>query len=159
MDIKVFVEIPYGSHIKYEVDEETGELIADRILHGANYFPFNYGFVKGTKGKDGDPLDVVLLTSQPLIAGVSIKCQVIGMLEMEDEGGIDTKIIAVPVKKVDPIFGTYTKISDIHEHTKAMIKDFFDNYKNIEPNKWVKTGEFKDAEEAEKEVEASFIKE
>jgi inorganic pyrophosphatase len=77
------------------------------------------------------------------------------MLEMEDEGGIDTKIIAVPVAKVDPIFGTYESLDDVHAHTKAMIKDFFDNYKNIEPNKWVKTGEFKGASEAEKEIEAS----
>ncbi|AKM83439.1 inorganic pyrophosphatase [Candidatus Woesebacteria bacterium RIFOXYC1_FULL_31_51] len=157
MEIKVFIEIPHGSHIKYEVDEETGELKVDRILHGANYFPFNYGFIKKTKGKDNDPLDVIVLTSEPLISNVSIKCQVIGMLEMEDEGGIDTKIIAVPVKKVDPIFGTYTKISDIHEHTQKMIKDFFDNYKNIEPDKWVKTGEFKDASFAEKEVRESQI--
>lgn len=152
MDVKAFVEIPYGSRVKYEIDEETGELTADRILHGANYFPFNYGFVKGTKGKDGDPLDILILTSEPLIAGVAIKCQVIGMLEMEDEGGIDTKIIATPVKKVDPIMGTITKISDVHPHTLAKIKDFFDNYKNIEPDKWVKTGEFKDAAAAEKEI-------
>jgi inorganic pyrophosphatase len=158
MDIKVFIEIPYGSHIKYEIDEESGGLVADRILHGANYFPFNYGFIKESKGKDGDPLDVIVLTSQPLIAGVSIKCQVIGMLEMEDEGGIDTKIIATPLLKVDPIYGSYTKIADIHKHTLAMIKDFFDNYKNIEPNKWVKTGEFKDASSAEKEVKESTLK-
>lgn len=157
MEIKVFIEIPEGSHIKYEVDEETGELKVDRILHGANYFPFNYGFIKETKGKDNDPLDVIVLTSEPLIPNVSIKCSVIGMLEMEDEGGIDTKVIAVPVKKVDPIFGTYTKISDIHEHTLKMIKDFFDNYKNIEPDKWVKTGEFKDSSFAEKEIKESQI--
>lgn len=155
MDIKAFIEIPYGSRIKYEIDEETGELVADRILHGANYFPFNYGFIKNTRGKDGDPLDIIVLTSEPLIPNVSIKCQVIGMLEMEDEGGIDTKIIATPLKKVDPIMGTVTKITDIHDHQRAMIKDFFDNYKNIEPNKWVKTGEFKDAAEAEKVIESS----
>jgi inorganic pyrophosphatase len=155
MDLKVFIEIPFGSKVKYEIDEETGELIADRFLHGANYFPFNYGFIKDTLGKDGDPLDVLLLASQTVVPGVTIKCHTIGMLEMEDEGGIDTKIIVVPDKKVDPIFGTYTKLEDIHEHTLKMIKDFFDNYKNIEPNKWVKTGEFKNEEEADKIIESS----
>jgi len=155
MEVKVFIEIPQGSSIKYEIDEESGELIVDRILHSANYFPFNYGFIKNTKGKDGDPLDAVVITSQPLIPGVSIKCQTVGLLEMEDEGGIDTKIIAVPVKKVDPIMGIATDINDINEHTKAMIKDFFDNYKNLEPNKWVKTGEFKGQSEADKEIDSS----
>ena len=158
MDLKAHIEIPYGSRIKYEVDEETGELVADRILHSANYFPFNYGYVKDTLGKDGDPLDIIVLTSEPLIPNVVIKCQVIGMLEMEDEGGIDTKIIATPLKKVDPIMGTVTKISEVHPHTLAMIKDFFDNYKNIEPNKWVKTGEFKDSEAAEKIIKESSEK-
>ena len=148
MDIKAFIEIPYGSHIKYEVDEETGKLVVDRILHGANFYPFNYGSIEGVMGEDGDLLDVLVLTSEALIPGVTIKCHVVGMLEMEDEGGKDTKIIATPLIKVDPIMGTITDIKDIHPHTKAIIKDFFDNYKNIEPNKWVKTGEFKDATEA-----------
>ncbi len=155
MDLKAYIEIPYGSRVKYEVDEETGKLTADRILHGANFFPFNYGFIEDTLGKDGDPLDIIVLTSEPLIPGVVIKCQVIGMLEMEDEGGIDTKIIATAVKKVDPIMGTVTKISEVHAHTLKQIKDFFDNYKNIEPDKWVKTGEYKDAEAAEKEIAAA----
>lgn len=155
MDIKAFIEIPSGSNIKYEVDEETGKLIVDRILHGANYYPFNYGSIEGVIGEDGDLLDVLVLTSQTLIPGVVIKCQVVGMLEMEDEGGKDTKIIATPLVKVDPIMGTITDIKDIHPHTKAMIKDFFDNYKNIEPNKWVKTGEFKSAEDAIKIIESS----
>lgn len=157
MDFKAFIEIPAGSSVKYEVDEETGKLAVDRFLHGANYYPCNYGYIEGTKGKDGDALDVLVLASQTVIPGVVIKCHAIGVLEMEDEAGVDTKIIAVPDVKVDPIFGTYISIADVHEHTKLMLKDFFDNYKNIEPNKWVKTGGFKDSDAAEKEIEASKV--
>lgn len=158
MDFLAYIEIPSGSQVKYEIDEETNELKVDRFLHGANYFPFNYGFVKNTKGKDNDPLDVVILSSSSVVPGVSMKCHPIGLLEMEDEGGIDTKIIAVPDIKIDPVYGSYTSISDIHEMIKEKIKDFFNVYKNLEKGKWVKTGEFKDTSFAEKEIEESTLK-
>lgn len=155
--IKVFIEIPEGSLVKYERDEETGMLMADRILHTPMAFPFNYGCILGTKSEDGDPADVVLLTSARLVPGVGIKAQLIGMLEMEDEEGIDTKLIAVPVKKVDPLFGNWTDITDVPEHTRAKIKHFFDHYKDLEPGKFVKTGQFLSAAEASK-VLADAIK-
>lgn len=148
--IKVFIEIPENSRVKYERDEETGMLMADRILFTPMNFPFNYGFVLGSKGQDGDPTDIVLLASEQLAPGIGIKAQLIGMLEMEDEEGIDTKLIAVPVKKVDPIFGAWSDVTDIPEHTKAKIKHFFDHYKDLEPGKFVKTGQFLSATEATK---------
>jgi inorganic pyrophosphatase len=148
LQIKVFIEIPEGSQVKYERDEETGMLMCDRILHTPMAFPFNYGFVIGSKGQDGDPTDIVLLASEKLVHGVGIKAKLIGMLEMEDEEGIDTKLIAVPVQKVDPLFGTWTDVADIPEHTKAKIKHFFDHYKDLEPGKFVKTGRFLAAAEA-----------
>lgn len=148
--IKVFIEIPEGSLVKYERDEETGMLMADRILHTPMAFPFNYGFVLGSKGQDGDPTDIVLLTSERLVPGVGVKAQLIGMLEMEDEEGIDTKLIAVPVKKVDPLCGIWNSINDVPEHTKNKIKHFFDHYKDLEPGKFVKTGKFLDAGDAKK---------
>lgn len=150
MTIKVFIEIPEGGTVKYERDEETGMLMADRILHTPMFYPFNYGFVLGSKGEDGDPTDIVLLASDKIIPGVGIKAKLIGMLEMTDEEGVDTKLIAVPIQKVDPLFGTWNDITDVPEHTKNKIKHFFDHYKDLEPGKFVKTGKFLSAAEAAK---------
>jgi inorganic pyrophosphatase len=150
MDIKVYIEIPEDGKVKYEVDEKTGMLMADRILFTPMAYPFNYGYVIDSRGKDGDPTDIVLLASAGLQPGIGIKAKLIGMLEMTDEEGIDTKLIAVPVQKVDPLFGSWTDVSDIPEHTKAKIKHFFDHYKDLEPGKFVKTGKFLGAAEAEK---------
>lgn len=155
-DFKVVVEIPSGGGVKYEMDEKTGELTVDRFLHTAFAYPFNYGFIQGTHGQDGDPVDVIILSSSRVMPGSVMKCHAIGLLEMEDEAGIDTKIIAVPDKKIDPWYGVHTSISDIPEMTKQKIKHFFDHYKELEPGKWIKTGEFKDSEDAYKEISASF---
>jgi len=156
MDIKVYIEIPEGSQVKYERDEETGLLMVDRILFTPMNFPFNYGFVLDSLGEDGDPTDVVVLTSAKLTPGVGLKAKLIGMLEMTDEAGVDTKLIAVPVEKVDPLFGTWKDISDVPTATKNKIKHFFDHYKNLEPGKFVKTGQFLGASEAEKILSADL---
>lgn len=148
--IKVFIEIPEGSHVKYERDEDTGMLMADRILHTPMAFPFNYGFVLDSLGQDGDPTDIVLLASEKLAPAVGIKAKLIGMLEMEDEEGIDSKLIAVPLPKVDPICGSWNDITDIPSHTQNKIKHFFDHYKDLEPGKFVKTGKFLNQEAARK---------
>lgn len=156
MQIKVYIEIPEGSKVKYERDEETGMLMADRILHTPMAFPFNYGCVLGSRGEDGDPTDIVLLTSEAIVGGVGVKAKLIGMLEMTDEEGVDTKLIAVPIQKVDPLFGSWNDITDVPEHTKNKIKHFFDHYKDLEPGKFVKTGAFLNAEEAAKVLEADM---
>lgn len=150
IQIKVYIEIPEGSKVKYERDEKTGLLMADRILHTPMAFPFNYGFVINSIGEDGDPTDIVLLTSARLVPGVGVKAQLIGMLEMTDEEGVDTKLIAVPVQKVDPLYGVWNDITDVPEHTKLKIKHFFDHYKDLEPGKFVKTGKFLGATQAAK---------
>lgn len=151
----VFVEIPKGSSQKYEFDEEEKAIKLDRALYGPMYFPFEYGFIKGTKGEDGDPLDCVLLTSFPTFPGCLVDAEPIGLLEMEDEAGIDTKIIAVPKPKIDPRFEEIKDVSDLSEHTKKEIKEFFENYKNLEPGKWVKVKDFKPKSEAEKTIESA----
>ncbi|HOK35197.1 MAG TPA: inorganic diphosphatase [Candidatus Pacearchaeota archaeon] len=158
MSITVFIEIPKGSSQKYEFDEEEKTIKLDRTLYGPMYFPFEYGFIKGTKGEDGDPLDCVLLTSFPTFPGCLVDAEPIGLLEMEDEGGIDTKIIAVPKAKIDPRFEEIKDVSDLPEHTKKEIKEFFENYKNLEPGKWVKLKDFKSKSEAEKVIEKSLLK-
>lgn len=158
MDIKAFIEIPQGSSVKYEVDEETHELKVDRFLHGAMYFPFNYGYVQNTLGQDGDPLDIVILSSQTVVPGVVMKCHSIGLLEMEDEGGIDTKIIAVPDQKIDPWLGKITDITELEEITKEKIRNFFEHYKDLEKGKWVKLKDWRPAVEAEKEIQTAQAK-
>ena len=153
MTVQVFVEIPKGSHNKYEQDEETGEIMLDRSLHGPEEFPFEYGYIKGTKGEDNDPLDVVLLTTFPTFPSCIVESEVIGYLDMEDEGGIDHKVVAVPTEKIDPRWKDVRDMSDLKDEQKAEIKTFFETYKKLEPNKWVKVQDFKSREEAEKLVE------
>jgi inorganic pyrophosphatase len=153
MEVKVFVEIPKGSRNKYEQDEETGEIVLDRALYGPEVFPFDYGSIPGTKGEDGDPLDVVLLVTNPTFSGCVVKAQVIGYLEMEDEAGIDHKVLAVPIKKLDPRWAHVQDVKDLTEEQKQEIRDFFENYKKLEPVKWVKLQDFKSREEAEKIIE------
>lgn len=153
MEVLVFVEIPKGSCQKYEFDEELGVIKLDRTLYSPLHFPFEYGFIKGTRGEDGDPLDCVLLTSFPTFPGCLVKARPIGLLEMEDEEGIDTKILAVPIEKIDPRFKEIQDIDDLPEHLRKEIKEFFESYKKLEPGKWVKLKEFKGKDEAEKIIE------
>lgn len=156
MDFDVLIEIPAHGSVKYEIDEEKGKLRVDRFLHTSMVYPFNYGSILKTKGGDGDPLDGCVFSLEPVAPGVLIKCHAIGFLEMEDEGGIDTKIIAVPDKKIDPVFGVYTSIKDLPMHLLEKTKHFWDHMKELEPGKWVKTGEYKDKDEAEKILQKSL---
>jgi len=155
MDFKVFVEIPAGGNIKYEIDEKTGELTVDRFLHTAFTYPFNYGFIKDTKAEDGDAVDVIVLSSYPVQAGVVMKCHAIGMLEMEDEEGIDNKVVVVPDVKVDPEYGELTDITEVKKPIMDKIKHFFEQYKTLEPGKWVKVKSYKGKEAAEAEIKKS----
>lgn len=147
-EINVLVEIPKDSGIKYELDKDSGVVMVDRFLHTAMRFPTNYGFVPNTLADDGDPLDVMVLSEFSVAPGTVIPSVVIGMLEMEDEAGIDTKILAVPTKKIDPLFGSFTDIDDVPEATKNKMKHFYENYKSLEPGKWVKLKEWKNKSEA-----------
>ena len=151
-EINVLVEIPQGSSIKYEIDEETGAVFVDRFLYTAFSYPFNYGSIPGTQAGDGDPVDVLVLCDKTVQVGSVIPSVPIGMLEMEDEAGTDTKIIAVPTKKVDPDWGAYQDISEISEAIKNKIKHFFEHYKELEPGKWVKVKDWKGKKEALLEV-------
>lgn len=145
--INVFIEIPKDSNIKYELDKESGVIMVDRFLYTAMSYPFNYGFVPNTLSEDGDPIDVLVLSEYPVAPGTVIPSVVIGMLEMEDEEGIDTKVLAVPTKKVDPDYGEFT-IETLPEAMKNKMKHFFENYKTLEPGKWVKIKEWKGKEVA-----------
>jgi inorganic pyrophosphatase len=146
--VNVFIEIPKDGNIKYELDKESGVIFVDRFLHTAMNYPFNYGFIPNTLSEDGDPVDVLVLGEQVLMPGVVIPAKIIGMLEMTDEAGIDTKILAVPTEKVDPSSKEINDISDINESIKNKIKHFFENYKTLEPDKWVKIEKWKGQKEA-----------
>lgn len=158
MEIKVQIEIPEGSAVKYEVDEQTQELTVDRIMPTAMRFPFSYGLIQGTHGQDGDALDALVFLSQPVYPNVIIKCNVIGMLEMEDEAGIDHKIIAVPLEKVDHVCGFWKSLEDIPEARKVQIRHFFEHYKDLEKGKWVKLKDWRDQTTASKIIEESITR-
>ncbi|EDM23781.1 inorganic diphosphatase [Caminibacter mediatlanticus TB-2] len=146
--INVVIEIPQGSNIKYELDKESGAIFLDRILYGSQFYPANYGFVPNTLADDGDPIDVLVLSSESVVPGCVIKSRVIGVLIMEDESGKDEKILAVPVTKLDPKMAKIEKIEDLPEITVQQIKHFFETYKDLEPNKWVKVTGFEGKEKA-----------
>ncbi len=129
-EITVIVEINKGSKNKYELDKETGLIKLDRVMHTSQDYPFDYGFVPQTHWHDGDPLDVVLLTTHPLIPGILLDARPVGVMDMIDNGESDAKIIAVPVD--DPRFKKVKDLSDVNPHTIEEIKHFFETYKQIQ---------------------------
>ena len=140
------IEIPKGSKVKYEVDHETGRLALDRVLFTAMGYPTNYGFFDETLGLDGDPVDVLVLLDYPLFPGVGVSVRPVGVFNMTDDGGSDAKVIAVPAG--DPRWDHIQDVLDIPEYTRKEIEHFFEHYKDLEPNKWVKTEGWGDAAEA-----------
>lgn len=150
--VNVLIEIPSGSSIKYELDKDTDTIFVDRFLHTAMFYPFNYGFIPGTMAPDGDPVDVIVLSEQAVMPGCAIKAIPIGFLEMEDEEGVDAKVVAVPTLKVDPFYGTFTDVEQIPEVTRNKIKHFFENYKTLEPGKWIKIKDWKGKTDAIEEI-------
>lgn len=154
--LNVVIEIPVNSSIKYEIDKDSGMVMVDRVMYSAMYYPANYGFVPNTLSDDGDPADVLVLTEYPLQAGCYIKCRLVGVLITEDESGKDEKYLAVPVSKTDPRFDEIKDLNDIPKATLNKIKNFYETYKMLEPNKWVKVQDFKNKAEATKLMQTSI---
>ena len=147
--LNAVIEIPYGSNIKYEIDKDSGAVVVDRVLYSAVFYPANYGFVPNTLADDGDPADILVLNDYPLQAGSVIPCRLIGVLVMEAEAGMDEKLLAVPVSKIDPKYADINSFTDLPKITQDRIKNFFETYKLLEPGKWVKVKGFEDAKKAE----------
>lgn len=143
-NINAIIEIPYGSSVKYEVDKDSGAVVVDRVMYSAMFYPVNYGFIPHTLADDGDPVDILVLNEYPLQAGSVIKVRLIGVLIMEDESGMDEKLLALPVSKIDPRYDKINSLDDLPQITRDRIKNFFETYKMLEPNKWVKVKEYKD---------------
>ena len=158
-EFNVVIEIPANSApVKYEMDKESGALFVDRFVGTAMSYPANYGFIPNTLSEDGDPADVVVITPFPVAHGSMIKCRPLGVLRMEDESGIDAKIIAVPTKKVCPVYADIETLAQFPELQIQQIVHFFENYKKLEKGKWVKLTVIEDATAAKKEVEDSIVR-
>ncbi len=146
--VNVVVEIPRGSNVKYEIDEATGFVFVDRFLYTPTYYPFNYGFIPQTRGEDGDPLDALVVTEEPVFPMSVIRSRPIGVLLMEDEKGPDSKIVAVPARHVDPNYSDVDSVDQLPEFTRRQIEHFFQHYKESEPGKFVTIDGWKDERHA-----------
>ncbi len=148
-DVNVIIEVPLGGQpIKYEMDKEAGTLVVDRFLYTPMTYPGNYGFVPHTLSEDGDPIDVLVCNTRQLIPASVINVRPIGVLVMEDNSGQDEKIIAVPSPKLTLRFADVHNYDDLPDITLKQIAHFFEHYKDLEPGKWVKIGDWGDAADA-----------
>ncbi len=156
-DINVVIEVSVGGEpIKYEMDKEAGVLFVDRFLHTPMRYPGNYGFVPHTLSLDGDPIDVLVVNTRPIMPGAVINVRPVGVLKMEDDGGVDEKIIAVPSPKLTKYYLNVWEIADLPDILPAQIKHFFEHYKDLEPGKWVKVLGWGDAAEARGLIQAAI---
>jgi len=138
-DVNVIIEVPLGSDpIKYEVDKDSGALVVDRFLQTAMFYPCNYGFIPHTLSDDGDPADVLVIGLHPVQPGAVMSVRPVGVLLMEDEAGMDEKILAVPSSKLQPFYDNVQNIEDVPQVLRSQISHFFEHYKDLEKNKWVK---------------------
>ena len=148
-DVNVIIEVPVGGEpIKYEMDKSSGTLFVDRFLYTPMRYPGNYGFVPHTLSPDGDPIDVLVCNTRAIVPGAVLNCRPIGVLVMEDDGGGDEKIIAVPSDKITRRYEKIMTLADLPEITLQQIRHFFEHYKDLEPGKWVKIHHLGDADEA-----------
>jgi inorganic pyrophosphatase len=153
VEFDVTIEIPMGSRNKYEVDHGTGRLRLDRMLFTSTRYPHDYGFVEGTLGEDGDPLDALVLLEEPTFPGCLIRSRAIGMFRMRDEAGGDDKVLCIPAG--DPRMAHIQDLEDVSEFDRLEIQHFFEVYKDLEPGKSVEGATWCGRAEAEAEIEAS----
>jgi inorganic pyrophosphatase len=148
-EVNVIIEVPIGGEpIKYELDKEAGTLVVDRILYTSMRYPGNYGFIPHTLSQDGDPCDVLIANTRTIVPGAVMSVRPVGVLLMEDEAGGDEKIIAVPGPKITQRYDRIQIYTDMPEITMKQIEHFFEHYKDLEPNKWVKIVRWGGPEEA-----------
>jgi inorganic pyrophosphatase len=153
VEFDVTIEIPKGQRNKYEVDHETGRIRLDRMLFTSTRYPHDYGFIEGTLGEDGDPLDALVILEEPTFPGCLIKCRAIGMFHMRDEAGGDDKVLCIPAG--DPRVAHIKDLTDVSGFDRLEIQHFFETYKDLEPGKSVEGAHWTGREEAEAEIENS----
>ncbi|MCC6918895.1 MAG: inorganic diphosphatase [Alphaproteobacteria bacterium] len=148
-DVNALIEIPAGgAPVKYEIDKASGAMVVDRFLHTAMFYPGNYGFIPHTLSEDGDPCDVVVAGPSPVVTGCIVRCRPVGALLMQDEKGIDEKILAVPVDKLHPYYKDVKSYRDLPAILTEQIQHFFEHYKDLEKGKWVKVVDWIGPEDA-----------
>ena len=153
-DIFVAIEIPANADpIKYEIEKDYDCIMVDRFMATPMFYPANYGYIPQTLSEDGDPLDVLVVTPYPVQAGSVIRCRPVGVLNMEDEAGGDAKLVAVPHDKLTQTYHNVREIEDLPELLRDQIRHFFENYKTLEPGKWVKVQGWDNAAAAKKAIE------
>ena len=156
-DVNVIIEVPIGGEpIKYEMDKAAGTLVVDRFLHTPMRYPGNYGFVPHTLSEDGDPIDVLVANTRPIVPGAVINVRPIGVLKMTDDAGGDEKILAVPVPKLTKRYERVFNYTDLPPITIEQVQHFFEHYKDLEPGKWVKMHGWGDAREARTLIEEAI---
>ena len=156
-DINVIIEVSIGGEpIKYELDKASGTLFVDRFLYTPMRYPGNYGFVPHTLSEDGDPIDVLVANTRPLVPGCVISCRPVGVLVMADEKGQDEKIVAVPSHDITKRYDSIHDFSDMPDITRQQINHFFEHYKDLEPGKWVKVEEWGDADRAKQMIQEAI---
>ena len=152
-DVNVIIEVPIGGEpIKYEMDKAAGTLVVDRFLHTPMRYPGNYGFVPHTLSDDGDPIDVLVANTRPIVPGAVINVRPVGVLKMQDEAGGDEKVLAVPMPKLTQRYAHVMNYTDLPEITLQQMQHFFEHYKDLEPGKWVKVLGWGDAAEAKRMI-------
>jgi inorganic pyrophosphatase len=157
--VNVVIEVPIGGEpIKYEMDKASGALFVDRFLYTPMRYPGNYGFIPNTLSGDGDPCDVIVANTRAILPGAVMSCRVIGVLRMEDEAGIDEKILCVPENKLTRRYDNVRDVEDVPEITLRQIEHFFQHYKDLEKGKWVKVLGWGNAEEARAMVAAAMLR-
>ena len=156
-DIYVIIEIPANSTpVKYEIDKDYDQIFVDRFMATPMFYPANYGYVPNTMAEDGDPLDALVVTPYSLQTGSIIRCRPIGVLDMSDEAGKDSKIVAVPHEKVTTLYNNVKEPDDLGSLVLNQISHFFENYKDLEAGKWVKIEGWRDSDAARDAILTSF---
>ncbi len=157
-EINVVIEIPaHSDPVKYEVDKDTGALFVDRFMSAAMFYPCAYGYVPNTLSEDGDPLDVLVHTPCRVVTGCVIQARPIGVLKMEDEAGMDAKLLAVPATKLLPEYANVKEVEHMPKTITRQIEHFFEHYKDLEADKWVKIMGWGDSNEAKAEIEKAVL--
>ena len=155
-DIYVVIEIPANSSpVKYEIDKDADALFVDRFMASPMFYPANYGYINNTLADDGDALDVLVVTPYPVVPGSVIRCRPVGVLNMTDEAGEDAKLLAVPHEKLTQAYSDVQDITDLPEMLRNQIKEFFENYKNLEKGKWVKVESWEGVESAKAKIQVA----
>ena len=148
-DVNAIIEVPLGGQpIKYELDKDSGAMFVDRFLYTSMRYPCNYGFLPHTLSEDGDPTDIMVVGQRALVPGCVIRCRPVGVLLMEDEAGMDEKIVAVPHTKLTPYYDRIKSYTDLPDVLQDRIPHFFGHYKDLEKDKWVKVLGWAGAEKA-----------